>query len=399
MANYSRLKSDTLKSMPERSEPTISKENKLSSMLGLFSITSLIALIIVGWLVFEFFSGGMYRFYASALFTFYGLTKHMWVAVMMLGVFQTLILIPVRIIRVQRQNNIKEFQKSITKTGDSTFQVRKLHQKLKIGDKTFSFYLVDFVIQLLTFITMGRLFLTDFYAQKLLPSRLYGFVPYPEYPIQSTWFKLPYLSVTQTINLGLKWVLIGWAVIVGLYMIILFVRKTVRRYQAKHANSSTPKILTKYTGGSVVIIMLIVWYLLTHLPTGVEFKIFTGDVSVPNRTLNTITAFSTFFLLLWFAVPKIVRTGRLAVQKGIPVESVETTQKQMFKDSVFSAILIGLGAYFITNHIPSAFELSIFTLEIISLSSPFTLDKMILKHQAKQAPEPEPDVDDFTPST
>ena len=35
--------------------------------------------------------------------------------------------------------------------------------------------------------------------------------------------------------------------------------------------------------------------------------------------------------------------------------------------------------YFITNRIPSAFELSIFTLEIISLAAPLTLDKFILK--------------------
>jgi len=382
--------------MSDRSEPTISRENKLSSMFGLFSITSLIALVIVAWLILEFFNGGMYRFYASALFIFYGWTKHMWVAVMMLGVFQTLMLIPVRIIRVQRQNNIREFQKSITKLGDSSSQVKQLHQRLRIGNKTFSFYLVDFVVQLLTFMTIGRLFLTDFYTQKFIPSRLYSFVPYPDYPIQSTWFKLPYITVTQTVNLGLKWVLVGWAVLVGIYLISLFVSKTVHRFRAKYATSQTPKILTKYTGGSVVMIVLAVWLLLTHVPTGVELRIFTGDVSVPNRTLNTITAFSTFFLLLWFAVPKIVRTGRLAVQRGIPVKSVESTQKQMFKDSIFSAMMIGLGAYFITNHIPSAFELSIFTLELISLASPFTLDKIILKNQEKKPQKEDLDLDNFT---
>ena len=51
----------------------------------------------------------------------------------------------------------------------------------------------------------------------------------------------------------------------------------------------------------------------------------------------------------------------------------------MFKDTLFSATLIGLGAFYITNHIPSAFELSIFTLEVISLAAPFTLDRLVLK--------------------
>jgi hypothetical protein len=367
-----------------RPEPTVSRENKLSSMLGIFSVTSLIALAIVAWLVFQFFSGGTYRFYASALFSFYALTKHMWVSVMLLGVFQTLILIPVRIIRVQRQNNIKEFQKTISKAGDSTTQVKQLHKKLKLGNKTFSFYLVDFMVQLTTFLTMGRLFLTDFYSVQLDPSRLFSFVPYPEYPIMHTWFKLPYLAITETVNLGFKWVLIGWLILVGLYLIIQVIRKTMRRFQAKHVNSPPSKILTKYTGGSMVLIMLVVWFLLTHVPTGMQFKIFTGDVSVPNRMLNSITAFTTFFLLLWFAIPKIIRTGRMAVKKGIPIHKVEEVQQRIFKESVFSAVLIGLGAFFITNHIPSAFELSIFTLEIISLASPFTLDKWILKNQNRK---------------
>jgi len=56
----------------------------------------------------------------------------------------------------------------------------------------------------------------------------------------------------------------------------------------------------------------------------------------------------------------------------------------MFKDSLFTATLVGLGAFFITNQIPSAFELSIFTLEVISLLSPFTLDKAILGSLALQ---------------
>lgn len=57
----------------------------------------------------------------------------------------------------------------------------------------------------------------------------------------------------------------------------------------------------------------------------------------------------------------------------------------MLKDTLKNATLIGLGAYFITNQIPSAFELSIFTLEIISLASPLTLDRIILGSIAKPA--------------
>jgi hypothetical protein len=53
----------------------------------------------------------------------------------------------------------------------------------------------------------------------------------------------------------------------------------------------------------------------------------------------------------------------------------------MVKNTFKKAAFLGLGAYFITNLIPSAFELSIFTLEIISFLSPFTLDRMIFASQ------------------
>ena len=75
----------------------------------------------------------------------------------------------------------------------------------------------------------------------------------------------------------------------------------------------------------------------------------------------------------------------MAREAGIPEHKIEATEKRLFADSVKTATLVGLGAYFITNHIPSAFELSVFTLEVISLSSPFTLDKLVVRANKKQA--------------
>jgi hypothetical protein len=50
----------------------------------------------------------------------------------------------------------------------------------------------------------------------------------------------------------------------------------------------------------------------------------------------------------------------------------------MLADTLKAAALVGGGTFFITNRIPSAFELSIFTLETISFFSPLTLDRVIL---------------------
>jgi len=393
--------------------PIIGQEDKFSRIFGIQTLTGLVAVVVLVWLIYVFASGDMYRFYASALFLFYALTKRMWVSVMMLGVFQTMILVPLRIIRLQRQDNIKEFQKKVEQLPTGPLRQKKVKDSYKMGNRTFLFYVVDFMIQLLTFLTIGRLFLTDFYANKIDPTRLYHFVPYPQYPIMDTWFKIPYVVVTKTISLGWKAVLIGWAVVIGLYLLIQIARRisqavaTRRAKKAARENSQPAgeeelqkevdqktKLVTRYTGGSVLLIMLAVWLLLTHLPTAFAFKIFTGDVGVPNRTLNTITAFSTFGILLYFAIPQIVRKGKLALKAGIPKEIVDKTQRSMLRETFSTATFVGLGAFFITNQIPSAFELSIFTLEVISLLSPLTLDRLILKSKQLELANQPPKIDE-----
>jgi hypothetical protein len=101
-------------------------------------------------------------------------------------------------------------------------------------------------------------------------------------------------------------------------------------------------------------------------------------VSIPNRQFNTLTAIATFLTLIWVNLPKIQKQVDLARAAGIPDIVVRMTQRDLFKDTFKVAAFVGFGAYFITNQIPSAFELSIFTLEVISLFSPLTLDRVIL---------------------
>lgn len=65
---------------------------------------------------------------------------------------------------------------------------------------------------------------------------------------------------------------------------------------------------------------------------------------------------------------------------------MKQTEKDLFSDTIKVAAFVGLGAFFVTNQIPSAFELSIFTLEIISLTSPLTLDRIILSSKHAVVP-------------
>jgi hypothetical protein len=366
---------------PDRDkQPLLTRDPRITARVGLPTFGTLVSVAAIILLIYAFFSGISYQFYASFLFLFYGLTHSMWISVVLLGVFQTILMIPFRMIRVLKSNNIQEFRHTVEKLKDSKQQSFILKKQFRQGNVTFLFYAVDFVMQLVSYISIGRLFLTDFYASPIRSEFLYSWVPYPEYPIRDTFFKIPYPSATHTLDLGWHTVLIVWLVLIVIQVLISMARRAA---QSQKGEGSAAEFFEsrwgRYTTGYLLFFMLVAWYVVRHFPANLSISIFSGDVSIPNRTFNTVTAVITFLTLLYHSIPRIVRKGRLAQKLGISRPIIETTQMQMFKDSLFSSALVGLGAFFITNQIPSAFELSIFTLEIISLAAPFTVDKLVLK--------------------
>lgn len=361
-------------------QPQLTRDPRITSRVGLPTFGTLVSAIAIVLLIYAFFSGISYQFYASFLFLFYGVTHSMWVSVVLLGVFQTLLMIPFRMIRVIKSNNIQEFRHTVEKLKDEKQQAFILKKQFRQGNATFLFYAVDFVMQLVSYISIGRLFLTDFYSVAIRPDFLYSWVPYPEYPIRDTFFKIPYPSATHTIDFGWSTVLVVWLILIVLQILVFIARRAVRNQQSEEGTENFFETRWgRYTTGYLLLFMLIAWYLVRNFPANLGISIFSGDVSIPNRTFNTVTAIATFLTLLYHSIPRIVRKGRLAEKLGIERKVVETTQMQMFKDSLLSSALVGLGAFFITNQIPSAFELSIFTLEVISLAAPFTVDKVVLK--------------------
>jgi hypothetical protein len=376
--------------MNENSKPSptahISQNNKVSDFIRIPSLGTIASALVIIFLIYAFFSGMLQQFYASFLFFFYSFTNRMWVSVIMLGIFQTLLMIPFRVIRIAKSNNISEFQQTIEKIKVEEEQTFVLKKKFRQGNTTFLFYAVDFVMQIVSYVSLGRLFLTDFYSKQINPEHLYGWVEYPSYPIMDTWFKIPYPAVTKAIDLGWKVIIPVWIALVVIQLIII-IFKRVNSKKKLMEDAKTPEDkqfeqaankIGKYATGYLLLFMLVVWFLLSHFPVNWKIGIFSGDVSIPNRTFNTVTAIATFITMMWHGIPKIIRKGELAEQLGINNKIIEKTQKDMFKESLFTASLVGLGAFYITNQIPSAFELSIFTLEVISLLSPFTLDKLVL---------------------
>ena len=347
---------------------------------------SLLTVFILLLLFYLLFSGETYRFYASFLFLFYSFIGKMWVSVICIGVFQTILMIPFRILNLRRTMHIKEFKEKVAKIEGKKGQRLALKENIMQGNVTLLWYLINFSAQTIAYFSLGRLFLTDFYAQALNPKLLYSFVPYPDYPIKDIYFKIPYFFFTKSRDFGLGWVLLVWFLLI-LYKI--FVSRFIAYYQRAGKDlkagveSAFPFSLIKniinYSSGSVTIFMALAWLLIRHFPTAWQFGIFSGDVSRPNPTFNLITAILTAFIVIWLDLPKISQKINMAGQEGISPKIIKKTQIQLFKHTFQKAIILGTGAFFITNLIPSAFELSIFTLEIISLISPFTLDRFVLR--------------------
>lgn len=367
-------------SLSEKKPFSITRDSRISSQTTLPSLGTIFSALAIGFLIYAFFSGLSFQFYASFVFFFYSITNSMWISVVLLGVFQTLLMIPFRIVRIIQSNNVKEFQRTVERMEDHKQQSFTLKKGFREGNSTFLFYSVDFVMQLVSYISIGRLFLTDFYANRLSPALLYDWVRYPDYPIRDTFFKIPYLTVTETVDWGWQVILPVWIILLVIQIGIFVARRSVRTQHGQEVEQSMfSGRWARYTTGSLLFFMLVTYLVIRHFPTGWEMRVFSGDVSIPNRAFNTVTAIATFITLMWHGVPRIVRKGQLAEKLGVPTRVIELTQMDMLKETLFTSTMVGLGAFFITNQIPSAFELSIFTLEVISLAAPFTLDQIVLK--------------------
>ncbi len=336
------------------------------------TIASYVAIIL---LLYAFFSGLAMQFYASFVFLFYSWTHSMWTAVIMLGVFQTFLLVPFRIINLLKSQSLEKFkevtEKEVVEKHDSF-----LKKEFRTGDRVALYYVVNFFVALVSYISIGRLFLTDFYTHPLNADWLYSFVPYPTYPIADRMFKIPYIWFTSTHDYGfstVKWV---WIVLIVLQLVIYIGLYMARKRKALNPTASAK--FSRLSTGNLVLLMLISWWFVRNFPTDWHFFIFTGDVGKPNRTLNAITAIATFVTLIWSNLPKINSQVDLARTAGFDEKIIVRTQKELLLETLKVASVVGLGAYYITNLIPSAFELSIFTLELISWISPLTLDKAIL---------------------
>jgi len=333
-----------------------------------------------------FFKGGSFRLYASIFFSYYNLTGQIWLSVILIGISQNIAFLPLRFIKMALEDKLKQFEDVLEKTKDDN-QYFIFSKQVKEGDLSVIFYILDFLVNAIAFFSAGRIFLIDFYTKQLNPSFLYSFVKYPTYPLKGTIFKIPYPRVDQSIALD-------WSIILKtglIFLTIIVIPRLVWRL-VRFIFSKNPKILAariKYNkiflffSGFAGTLFLLTLYFLRHIPTKFSFPIASFDLTHNSPTLNAITAVATFLTTIHAGIKRNGLAVSVAKKAKIPTDVIKKVTRQNLKNSFKNGLLLGIGAYFVTNQIPAAFELSVATFEAIYIVSPYSFDLILKSAQAK----------------
>ena len=355
-----------------------------------FTTTLLLVGLIV--LIVWFFKGGSFRFYASAFFGLYYLTRRIWVSVILIGIGQNLLFLPMRFISLKLSTSLKDFQDELDKIKTEKDQYFLFTEKVKQGNVALVFYIFNFILNAIAFFSAGRIFLIDFYSQKLDPSLLYSYIPYPRYPLLGTDFNFPFFKITQTTALGWSTISQIFLVLLALFVIPRLLWRLVKIFLGKNKKVLSVRInynrfLLK-VGGFGGSLFLLTLFVLRHLPTSAVGIMLQADLTRPNRSMNLITAIGTFITTLHAGYIRHRLSVKKARQNDIPTKIIDRVFKQRMRQSVKNAFILGIGAFVVTSQIPSAFELSVATFEVLYILSPYTFDLILKNSTAKITPPP-----------
>lgn len=378
-------------------QTTINQVRKIDNSRQWLPFLTTVLLVFLIFLFIWFLNGGSFRLYASIFFLIYSVTHQIWLSVILMGVIQNIIFLPLRIIGSHFHKSLKDFEDELEESESSNNQYfmvsnsNKVADKLKQGSLPVVFYIFNFFVNAIAFFSAGRIFLIDFYADPFKLQKmnlLYKFVPYPDYPLQGIDLRVPLFKVIQTTPVS--WNIILW--IIGGFIIIptvlrLFwrlIRFLLKRNQKiLNARIQYNRLLFKVSGfGSIGVIILI--FILRHLPTDFESFVFVANLSRQNTPMNFVTAVGTFIVTIHAGYKTNKEASSQALAMNIPQNIVNKVFKDKMHQSFKNAVILGLGAFFITNNIPSAFELSVTTFEIMYMIYPYTFGIALKKMGAVQ---------------
>ncbi len=349
-------------------------------------LISLIALFI--W----FFRGGSFRLYASIFFGFYHLTRRVWVSVILIGITQNIVFIPLRFISLKLSTSLKDFEDELKKIKSEKDQYFLFNKEVKAGNLSVIFYILNFILNALAFFSAGRIFLIDFYTTKLNPNLLYSSIPYPQYPLKGTDFNFPFFKIAHTIALPWSTIFYIWLGLLGLFVVPRLLWRLTKFLLSKNKKLLSFRInynrLILKIGGYSGTVFLISLFLLRHLPDKFQSLTLVADLTRPNRGMNIITAIGTFLTALHAGYTRHRLAVKQARQNNIPQKIISRVFRLRMRQSLKNALFLGIGAYLVTSQIPSAFELSVATFEVLYILSPYSFD-LLLKKPSKVAISPQ----------
>lgn len=332
-----------------------------------------------------FFRGGSFRLYASVFFGLYYLTGQIWVSVLLIGIIQNIVFLPLRFIGMKLSTSMKAFEDQLDMVKNQDEQYILFQQKVKKGDFGITFYIFNFIINAIAFFSAGRIFLIDFYSQPLDKNLIYHFIPYPDYPLQGTYFNFPFFKINSTIAVDWRYIIYFWLGLSLFFAILQLLWRVLKIFLSK--NQSLLRFRIGYNriliavGGVGLTLFVLSTLLLRNFPTSFSPWWLVADLTKQNSTMNLITAVGTFLTVVIAGIKSVQISSKNLLNAGVEQISVEKIAREKMRQSIGNGLILGIGAYTITSQIPSAFELSVAMFEVLYILSPLTFDRFLVSHE------------------
>ncbi|MDD4938116.1 MAG: hypothetical protein PHX34_03865 [Candidatus Shapirobacteria bacterium] len=362
---------------------TLNKVRKIDNSRQWLPVITTFLLIFLIFLFVWFLRGGSFRLYASLFFCIYSITNQIWISVILMGILQNIIFLPLRLIGNVFNQSLKNFEDELDKT-DEKEQSLVFTKSIKEGSLPIVFYIFNFFVNAIAFFSAGRIFLIDFYSDPLKLQKmnlLYKFVPYPNYPLKGIDLHVPLFKITQTFALPWPNIFMIIGITILFFIALRLLWRIFRIFLRNNKKILFARIrynrLLLAIGGFGGVGILILMFVLRHIPNAFQGFVFIANLSRQNTPMNFTTAVGTFIVTIHAGYKNNSAASQKAKLANISPEIIKKVFKTQMRQSTKNAFILGLGAFFITNNIPSAFELSVTTFEIMYMIYPYTFGRLL----------------------
>ena len=356
----------------------VKRQLPIVSMLGI-----IILVVVLVW----FFKGGSFKLYASMFFGLYFLTQSSWISIILVSVVQNIILLPMRILYSFYNDDIKEFEDEVktSKTDEQQFIINK---KVREGSGAVIFYIINFVLFFIAFISAGRVFLLEFYKTPIDINYLYSFIHFPEYPLKGVIFHFPLINITKTMAVDWYWIAYAWGVLFVVLAVLKLFWRIIRPMFTRNQQILGFRIgynkLLALVGGVIGTIMIITTIFLRNVPLGAEIWWWSADLAEQNTAFNIVTAICTMLATIYSGYQHNVIESAEARKKGISEEIIARVNKNHIRESFKNGLMLGLFALWVTRLMPCSHDLSVLAFEACYVLSPITFDLLIPKKKKRE---------------